>query len=69
MNEFIGNDESLGDGFRIGHSYFCTDQEVTDEWLTTVLKYELLPLLNEYWFDEKPKIEQWSRKLSGALDD
>lgn len=69
LNEFIGNDESLGDGFKIGHSYFCTDEEVTDEWLMTVLKYELLPLLNEYWFDEKSKIEQWSRKLSGALDD
>lgn len=69
LNDCISNDESLGDGFRIGHSYFCTDQEVTDEWLSTVLKYELLPLLNEYWFDEKSKVDEWLRKLSGALDD
>jgi 5-methylcytosine-specific restriction protein B len=31
LNEFIGNDESLGEGFKIGHSYFCTDEEITDE--------------------------------------
>lgn len=33
LNSTISADESLGDGFRIGHSYFCTDDEITDEWL------------------------------------
>jgi len=33
LNEFIGKDESLGNGFRIGHSYLCTNGEITDEWL------------------------------------
>jgi 5-methylcytosine-specific restriction protein B len=69
LNEFIGKDESLGRGFRIGHSYLCTDEEVTDEWLESVVKYELLPLLSEYWFDEPSKKEQWARKLSDALYD
>lgn len=69
LNEFISKDESLGDGFRIGHSYFCTDDEITDDWLTTVITYELLPLLREYWFDEQSKIEQWTKKLRGALND
>jgi 5-methylcytosine-specific restriction protein B len=69
LNDFICKDESLGSGFRIGHSYLCTNSEVTDEWLESVIKYELLPLLNEYWFDEPSKIEQWTKRLSEALYD
>jgi 5-methylcytosine-specific restriction protein B len=69
LNDFISRDEALGDGFRIGHSYLCTDDEVTLEWLSSIVKYELIPLLNEYWFDEQSKIEQWTKKLSGALND
>jgi 5-methylcytosine-specific restriction protein B len=69
LNVFISNDESLGNGFRIGHSYLCTNDPVTDEWLTAVVHYELLPLLNEYWFDEPAKVEQWTNKLCSALND
>ncbi|MDI3312380.1 MAG: AAA family ATPase, partial [Thermoanaerobacterium sp.] len=69
LNDFISEDESLGDGFRIGHSYFCTDEEITNEWMEYVVKYELLPLLNEYWFDDKSKIEQWTKRLCDALND
>ena len=69
LNEAISKDESLGDGFRIGHSYFCTDGDITDEWMAAAIKFELLPLLSEYWFDEKPKVEEWTRKLRGALND
>lgn len=69
LNEFISKDESLGEGFRIGHSYFCTDEEITDDWLRGVVKYELLPLLHEYWFDEKSKVEQWSKRLWDVVND
>ncbi|MDQ0230935.1 AAA family ATPase [Metabacillus malikii] len=69
LNEAISKDESLGDGFRIGHSYLCADEEITDEWLSSVVEYELLPLLDEYWFDEPSKIEHWTNKLRGALND
>ena len=69
LNDFISKDESLGNGFRIGHSYLCPGNEVTDEWLAEVVNHELIPLLCEYWFDEQSKIEQWSKKLCGALDD
>lgn len=69
LNDFISKDESLGDGFKIGHSYFCADREITDEWLEGVVKYELLPLLNEYWFDDRVKIEQWAKRLCDALND
>jgi GTPase subunit of restriction endonuclease len=69
INEAITSDESLGAGFRIGHSYFCTAGDITDAWLLQVVDFELLPLLNEYWFDDKPKIDTWTKKLREALND
>ena len=69
LNEYISKDETLGEGFRIGHSYFCATEEVTDDWLISVVKHEIIPLLNEYWFDERTKLEQWTNRLYGALND
>lgn len=67
LNNAISIDESLGDGFRIGHSYFCTDDEVTDSWLKSVVEYEVIPLIKEYWFDEPAKIRDWSSTLRSAI--
>jgi len=69
LNKEISEDESLGDGFRIGHSYFCTDGQMTDDRLEMIVRYELIQLLNEYWFDDRPKIKKWSDTLLGALND
>lgn len=69
LNIFIGKDESLGDGFRIGHSYLCIEKPVTDDLISSVIKYELIPLIKEYWFDEQSKIEEWSKKLYETLND
>lgn len=69
LNILIGKDESLGNGFRIGHSYLCIKEPVTDEWVSSVIKYELIPLISEYWFDEQSKIEEWSKKLYETLND
>ena len=67
LNNIISSDESLGDGFRIGHSYFCIDDEITDKWLNSVVEYELIPLLKEYWFDEPSKVRDWSANLRGSI--
>lgn len=67
LNNIISSDESLGDGFRIGHSYFCTDGEITDEWLKSVVEYEVIPLIKEYWFDEPTKVRDWSATLRSAI--
>lgn len=69
LNMVIAKDESLGEGFRIGHSYLCANTAVTDDWVESVVKYELIPLISEYWFDEPSKIEYWTNKLYGALND
>ncbi len=69
LNVEIENDESLGTGFRIGHSYFCLndDQDVTDEWLMSVVEFQIIPLLKEYWFDESSKVNDWSDTLRRAI--
>lgn len=67
LNNAISADETLGDGFRIGHSYFCTDGEVTDEWLRSVVEYEVIPLIKEYWFDEPTKVRDWSATLRSVI--
>nr|MBP7893318.1 AAA family ATPase [Bacillota bacterium] len=68
LNEAIADDASLGVGFRIGHSYFCTSDVADDAWLSSVIEYELVPLLNEYWFDEPSKAESWTARLRGAVN-
>jgi MoxR-like ATPase len=69
MNRAIAEDASLGSGFQVGHSYFCTCDIVGDDWLSDLVKYELLPLIKEYWFDEPSKVEQWNQRLHGAIHD
>lgn len=68
MNKVICEDASLGSGFRIGHSYFCTGDVVDDAWLYDLVEYELVPLIKEFWFDESSKVEQWILKLQGAIN-
>lgn len=69
LNGVIASDESLGEGFCIGHSYFCNLQPdtINDDWLYGVLEYELIPLLKEYWFDEPMKVKDWSENLRSAI--
>ena len=69
LNRVIASDESLGEGFCIGHSYFCNLQPdtINDDWLYSVVEYELIPLLKEYWFDEPTKVKDWSENLRSAI--
>ncbi len=65
LNDIISEDESLGSGFCIGHSYFCNlkKEDNNDQILSSIVEFELIPLLQEYWFDEPSKIKNWSDKL------
>lgn len=67
LNEVISNDDSLGQGFCIGHSYFCNQEEVNMEWLQNVIDYDILPMLKEYWFDDIKQYEQQSNILKALL--
>ena len=33
----------------------------------TIVEYELIPLLKEYWFDEPLKVKDWSNNLRSAI--
>ena len=67
LNEAIAGDDSLGEGFCIGHSFFCNLAEAADQTLTSIVEYELIPLLKEYWFDEPVKVKNWAETLRSAL--
>lgn len=69
LNYAIVADESLGEGFCIGHSYFCnlTPESVNDQIISNIVEYELIPLLKEYWFDEPTLVREWSERLRSTI--
>ncbi len=67
LNTEIANDRSLGKGFRIGHSYFCNWNECTDEKMQAVVDFDILPMLDEYWFDDTSKLQRWTDILHGVF--
>jgi len=67
INEDIMEDDSLGAGFQIGHSYFCINKPLNESDVKRIIKYELNPLISEYWFDEPDKVKQYQDQLNGVL--
>ena len=67
LNREITLDKSLGKGFCIGHSYFCGRDVCTEEWLHSIVDYDILPMLSEYWFDDTNKLQRWENILQGVF--
>lgn len=67
LNREISLDKSLGEGFCIGHSYFCGRDVCTEEWLHSIVDYDILPMLREYWFDDENKFQRWENILQGVF--
>lgn len=67
LNNSIETDDTLGEGFCIGHSYFCNLKEVNYNVLSNIVEYEIIPLLKEYWFDEPHKVKDWSNSLRSSI--
>jgi len=64
LNAEICKDRTLGPGFRIGHSYFCQGTHVpTEAWYQDVVLSEIVPLLEEYWFDDLERVAKWRKHL------
>lgn len=68
LNDEILKDDSLGSGFCIGHSYFCNLDTCTNDALLDIVDFDILPMLNEYWFDEPSKVERWENDLHGVFE-
>lgn len=61
LNDAIAADtKNLGPGYQIGHSYFCPrNGAVADEsWYRRVVQSEIVPLIQEYWFDDDKKVDE-----------
>ena len=65
LNDEISKDESLGDGFQIGHSYLC-GLESCDK-VKEIIFYDIIPMLHEYWFDDKQKVDFWENELKSLF--
>ena len=66
LNEDIK--QTLGKGFCIGHSYFVFDEPCSDTLLRSIVKYDILPMLAEYWFDDEEQYETWASHLNGVFN-
>ena len=61
LNEVIAADtKNLGPGYQIGHSYFCPRNGIKpdDDWYRRVIESEIVPLIQEYWFDNEQKVKE-----------
>ena len=59
LNERIRTDINLGEGFQVGHSYFCPDGHgpYNNHWYENKIKYKVEPLMKEYWFDNPEMVQ------------
>lgn len=66
LNNAIESDASLGKGYRIGHSFFTPITPVTDfkEWFLSIVRYEIIPLIEEYWIDDPNKVSHFRTALT-----
>ncbi|WP_167148749.1 AAA family ATPase [Actinomyces sp. ZJ308] len=74
LNQRIIEDETLGPGFQIGHSYLClpprgsgSAEGAADADVASVVRYELEPLVREYWFDNRAAMEESIHQLESVL--
>lgn len=66
LNQEIENDDvELGKGYRIGHSYFCNINNLEDQqkWYERIIKFEIKPLLEQYWFDNTKKVSELIERI------
>lgn len=70
LNEFIAQDRMLGSAFAIGHSYLTHHRAIPKSeglvWYQNIIDTEIKPLLEEYWFDEKDKLNKAMKLITIA---
>jgi MoxR-like ATPase len=67
--EIVDDGNNLGAGYQIGHSFFTPASKVTDfaKWFESIVRYEILPLVDEYWIDDAKRRESAKAILSQPL--
>lgn len=68
VNQEIRNDFRLGKGFEIGHAYFTNVKGVHEisNWYNNIVEYELVPLIEEYYFDDEIKCKELIEVLTSG---
>lgn len=72
LNRDIKEDPSLGEGFMIGHSYFCIEKgngekaNIND--IKEILNYDIKPLIEEYWYDDNSMLEKWKKRIEEQIN-
>ena len=60
LNENIAADRSLGPQYRVGHSYVTPTPNAVvtnpERWFEEIVETEIVPLLEEYWYDAHDKV-------------
>jgi len=71
INEKIEADLNLGKQFKIGHSFVTPPQtiSITDarNWFIRVINTEIIPLLEEYWYDKPNEVKNAHKELLTGL--
>ena len=67
LNRQIKQDPLLGENYQIGHSYFTPRGDnfsgLDVDWYRSIVRTEIVPLLREYWFDNRKKVEEAEKRL------
>lgn len=53
-------EEKLSKDFLIGHSYFISNDETIesfDEWYDDIVEFEIMPMIEEYFFDDEASVQ------------
>jgi 5-methylcytosine-specific restriction protein B len=76
LNKSIASDENLGEQYQIGHSYLTpsiiesgVDKLNGINWYRDVVESEIVPLLEEYWFDNVAKASDCEFALLKGIPD
>lgn len=71
LNNRIAADPRLGKQFRIGQSYLTPPYPIengdTRNWFCQAVRTEIVPLLEEYWFDTPDEVTKASQRLLQGL--
>ena len=65
VNREITEDQTLGENFQVGHTYYFTE---TMEQLNISWKYAILPLIKEYLFGDVGKLTTFSTYWSEIME-
>ena len=71
LNNKISSDPKLGKDYQVGHSFFTPNNSLkgknSKDWFRDIVKTEIKPLLEEYWFDSYKESEDAIAKLTSNL--